>query len=101
MLSELFDLLQEIPLSNSGSRRREGKILVWRCNDKPTNPQTYLRDYTEKDFEAYSRLKMDAETMYYLQDIQLYSVEEARRDFAEVLSDMKSRSGNSISVTWS
>ena len=49
-----------------------------------------LRDYTEKDFEAYSRLKMDAETMYYLQDIQLYSVEEARRDFAEVLSDMKS-----------
>ena len=49
-----------------------------------------LRDYTEKDFEAYSRLKMDAETMYYLQDIQLHSVEEARRDFAEVLSDMKS-----------
>ena len=33
---------------------------------------------------------MDAETMYYLQDIQLHSVEEARRDFAEVLSDMKS-----------
>ena len=49
-----------------------------------------LRDYTEKDFEAYSRLKMDAETMYYLQDIQLHPVEEARRDFAEVLSDMKS-----------
>lgn len=46
-----------------------------------------LRDYTEKDFEAYSRLKMDAETMYYLQDIQLHPVEEARRDFAEVLSD--------------
>ena len=43
-----------------------------------------LRDYTEKDFEAYSRLKMDAETMYYLQDIQLHPVEEARRDFAEV-----------------
>ena len=35
-------------------------------------------------------MKMDAETMYYLQDIQLHSVEEARRDFAEVLSDMKS-----------
>lgn len=64
-------------------------------------PRLILRDYTEKDFEAYSRLKMDAETMYYLQDIQLHSVEEARRDFAEVLSDMKSLSGNSISVTWS
>ena len=48
-----------------------------------------LRDYTEKDFEAYSRLKMDAETMYYLQDIQLHPVEEARRDFAEVLSVLK------------
>ena len=47
-----------------------------------------LRDYTEKDFEAYSRLKMDAETMYYLQDIQLHPVEEARRDFAEVLSEI-------------
>lgn len=49
-----------------------------------------LRDYTEKDFEAYSRLKMDAETMYYLQDIQLHPVEEARRDFAKSCLTMKS-----------
>ena len=49
-----------------------------------------LRDYTPGDFEAYCRLKMDPETMYYLQDIQLHSAEEAERDFAAVLADMRS-----------
>lgn len=33
---------------------------------------------------------MDSKTMYYLQDIQLHSLEEARNDFENVLSDMDS-----------
>ena len=49
-----------------------------------------LRDYTEHDFEGYCKLKMDAKTMYYLQDIQLHSLEEARSDFYHVLNDIKS-----------
>lgn len=49
-----------------------------------------LRDYTADDLEQYCRLKMDAKTMYYLQDIQLHSFDEAERDFAAVLSDMAS-----------
>ena len=49
-----------------------------------------LRDYIESDFEDYYRLKSDTKTMYYLQDIQLHSVEEAKEDFANVLADMKS-----------
>lgn len=48
-----------------------------------------LRDYTEKDKELYFRLKSDEETMYYLQDIRLHSLEEAERDFAGVLEDSK------------
>lgn len=49
-----------------------------------------LRDYTADDLEPYCRLKMDAKTMYYLQDIQLHSLNEAERDFAKVLADMAS-----------
>ena len=90
MLSELFDLLQKFPYQTAEVdgvkvRYQYGAVMI-----NLQTPRLILRDYTEKDFEAYSRLKMDAETMYYLQDIQLHSVEEARRDFAEVLSDMKS-----------
>lgn len=48
-----------------------------------------LRDYTEHDFEEYCKLKMDAKTMYYLQDIQLHSLEEAKSDFNHVLNDIK------------
>lgn len=44
----------------------------------------------EEDFEAYFRLKSDEKTMYYLQDIQLSSREEAERDFREVLADAAS-----------
>ena len=47
-----------------------------------------LRDYNENDFEAYYSLKTDSETMYYLQDIQLYSLEEAKNEFNHVLSDI-------------
>ena len=36
-----------------------------------------LRDYTIDDFEAYYKLKADPQTMYYLQDIQLHSFDEA------------------------
>ena len=48
-----------------------------------------LRDYTENDFEAYYKLKSDDQTMYYLQDIKLRSMTEAKADFETVLADMK------------
>lgn len=48
-----------------------------------------LRDYREDDFDEYYRLKADAKTMYYLQDIQMFSKEEAYEDFQMVLEDMK------------
>ena len=51
-----------------------------------------LRDYTDQDFEAYYNLKSDARTMYYLQDIQAHSPEEARAEFSEVLSDQAASS---------
>lgn len=47
-----------------------------------------LRDYREDDFDEYFRLKSDAQTMYYLQDIQLFTKEEAYKDFHQVLDDM-------------
>ena len=49
-----------------------------------------LRDYVEDDLSEYCRLKMDSQTMYYLQDIQLHSFEEGCKDFANVLSDIES-----------
>ena len=48
-----------------------------------------LRDYHDKDFNDYYRLKSDTTTMYYLQDIQLFTEEEACEDFRMVLNDMK------------
>lgn len=48
-----------------------------------------LREYVEADREAYFKLKSDSDTMYYLQDIQLFS-KEADKDFENVLIDMKS-----------
>ncbi len=36
-----------------------------------------LRDYRKDDFNEYYRLKTDPKTMYYLQDIQLFTKEEA------------------------
>ena len=48
-----------------------------------------LRDYHDKDFNDYYRLKSDTRTMYYLQDIQLFTEEEAYEDFRMVLNDMK------------
>ena len=51
-----------------------------------------LRDYTDMDFEAYYKLKSDAQTMYYLQDIMARSPEEAKAEFSEVLSDQAASS---------
>lgn len=48
-----------------------------------------LRDYETEDRDAYFKLKSDSKTMYYLQDIQLFSKEEADKDFANILKDMK------------
>ncbi|MDE7200739.1 MAG: GNAT family N-acetyltransferase [Lachnospiraceae bacterium] len=47
-----------------------------------------LRDYCENDFDQYYRLKSDSKTMYYLQDIQLFTREEAHEDFCRVLDDL-------------
>lgn len=47
-----------------------------------------LRDYCMDDFDEYYRLKSDIKTMYYLQDIQLHTKEEAHEDFYKVLEDM-------------
>lgn len=49
-----------------------------------------LRNYEAEDCDAYFKLKSDSKTMYYLRDIQLFSKEEANKDFANVLKDMKS-----------
>lgn len=49
-----------------------------------------LRDYEESDKTAYFKLKSDSKTMYYLQDIQLFSQEESDMEFANVLRDQKS-----------
>lgn len=54
-------------------------------------PRLILRDYEERDFECYYRLKSSRETMYYLQDIQLNSLEEAKQDFQKVLEDREKR----------
>ena len=51
-----------------------------------------LRDYTDTDFDVYYKLKSDAQTMYYLQDIQAHSPEEAKDEFIKVLSDQASPS---------
>ncbi|MDO4333958.1 MAG: GNAT family protein [Eubacteriales bacterium] len=48
-----------------------------------------LRDYREDDFSEYYQLKADSRTMYYLQDIQIFTKEEAYEDFRSVLDDMK------------
>ena len=40
-----------------------------------------LRDYVEDDLSEYCRLKMDSQTMYYLQDIQLHSFECISRKY--------------------
>ena len=47
-----------------------------------------LRDYTADDFGAYYRLKTDERTMYYMQDIKCNSIEQAKEEFSDVLSDM-------------
>ncbi len=52
-------------------------------------PRLILRDYEEADFESYYRLKSSPQTMYYLQDIKLTSLEEAKQDFRQVMEDQK------------
>lgn len=49
-----------------------------------------LRDYNENEEGLYYRLKNDDKTMYYLQDIKLHSVDEAREDFQNMLQDKAS-----------
>lgn len=49
-----------------------------------------LRDYEESDKTAYYKLKSDPKTMYYLQDIQLFTQKESDIEFADILRDQKS-----------
>lgn len=49
-----------------------------------------LRDYATGDLDDYYILKTDDQTMYYMQDIKLDSVESAKEDFANVMKDMAS-----------
>lgn len=51
-----------------------------------------LRDYQKDDIELYYQLKSDKKTMYYLQDIKLYSLEEAKEDLDKVLINQESES---------
>lgn len=48
-----------------------------------------IRDYAESDREQYFRLKSDPKTMYYLQDIRLFTKEESDADFDMVMQDLK------------
>ena len=50
-----------------------------------------LRDYEAEDSDAYFKLKSDSKTMYYLQDIKLYSKEDADKEFANVLKDKENK----------
>ncbi|MBQ4271031.1 MAG: GNAT family N-acetyltransferase [Clostridiales bacterium] len=47
-----------------------------------------LRDYVAEDLDDYYRLKTDDQTMYYMGDIRLDSMEAAREDLENVLEDM-------------
>lgn len=51
-----------------------------------------LRDYEPEDSDAYFKLKSDPKTMYYLQDIQLFSKEEADKELADILADRECKS---------
>lgn len=48
-----------------------------------------MRDYERKDQEAYFQLKSHPKTMYYLQDIQVFTHQESEEDFNRVLEDME------------
>ncbi len=50
-----------------------------------------LRDYTSDDLDAYYRLKTDDQTMYYMQDIRLDSMDQARQELADVIADMSQK----------
>lgn len=76
-------------MERMAARKSKGLTLMEKMIRLETE-RLILRDYTADDLEQYCRLKMDAKTMYYLQDIQLHSFDEAERDFAAVLSDMTS-----------
>ncbi len=52
-----------------------------------TTARLLLRDYSEGDREQYFKLMSDEKTMYYLQDIQIVSQDQADRKFNEVLAD--------------
>ncbi len=47
-----------------------------------------LRDFTMDDLPDYYRLKTDDQTMYYMQDIKLDSLDAAKEELAGLMADM-------------
>ena len=56
-----------------------------------------IRDYEERDFQEYFRLKHNPKTMYYLQDIQLKTEKEAEKEFRKT---RKAPAGSFIFSMW-
>ncbi len=50
-----------------------------------------IRDYEGSDRDNYFRLKNDAKTMYYLQDIKFSSRQESDEEFEQILEDAKKK----------
>ena len=48
-----------------------------------------LRDFTMDDLPDYYRLKTDDQTMYYMQDIKLDSLDDAKEELAGLMADME------------
>ena len=48
-----------------------------------------LRDFTMDDLPDYYRLKTDEQTMYYMQDIKLDSLDDAKEELAGLMADME------------
>lgn len=51
-----------------------------------------LRDYEPTDLKSYFELKSDPKTMYYLQDLRLFTMRQAKDDLKQILADQKSES---------
>ena len=50
-----------------------------------------IRDYEGSDRDNYFRLKNDAKTMYYLQDIKFSSRQESDEEFEQILDDARKK----------
>lgn len=51
-----------------------------------------LRDYEPADLKPYFELKSDPKAMYYLQDLRLFTIQQAKEDLERILMDQKGES---------